>query len=290
MKVRLVVVQALVWLLIFASGIASAQEVGPPNAITDLVCKGERAIVFQSVTETGDGVTLSLYQIVGGQVVPTSDPCGNESNLWAFVEPWGKEDQNADSMFVGTWSELAEVAGANDWPNGSGWLQLQKLSHPLVVSAADVMGRSTLGLNPNEDQFQTARRGWVIQRALELLGRAGVSPSKYCSDFQEKLADYLCYQSEFVAATPVVGASSRNAPIPTSTPVVGASGRNAPIPTSTPVVGASGRNAPEITVVRNTSWLPWLIALGVLLAIALIIGLIWFFKRRGEVSVHHHSS
>lgn len=248
----------------------AAQEGNPPDAVTKLVCEGQRGLPYQAVTETGDGVTIALYSIAGGAVKSTVDPCGDEENIWAFVEPWGAEDLNPDTMFVGTWSEAAKLASANDWPNGSAWLLPDPkaiLGHPMVVEATDVRGRGSLGLNPNESQFDPYREVWMVDRALTLLKQAEVTPAQYCQNFgNELLAKHLCTLPAFTRAvtstpTPVVQTPT---PKPTATP----NPMLTPAPTSTPAPRER-----ENTTRLGWWWYAWRVvaALALIVAIALAL-------------------
>jgi hypothetical protein len=199
----------------------SVPESGAPRAWTELVCRGDSALVYQGTDEMGDGVTVSLENEWG---------CSQNSPLF-LVEPWGAYT-NADSgCFVyatdvatttaveNTWAKAREFADENSLHNGSFWVVPATMqAHPMVVACEDVTSADTMGLNPHEDQVSPERAAWVINRATELAAEAGYPTLEaYCVTRPgEKLTRLLC-PDVFVEA-PQTAPPALITPVPTTVP------------------------------------------------------------------------
>lgn len=166
---------------------------GAPDVFTELACRGDAALVYQSPDETGDGVTLSPY-----------DPWGCEQVVPLFVvEPWYGGTTNADAgCYVDSFEKqeptvdgnsLEEFASRTGWENGSAWVVAPAFAdHPMVVLCSEVSTPDELGLNPNEHQILPEREDWVDNRALELLAAANMTLEQYCSSYSELLVRLVC--------------------------------------------------------------------------------------------------
>lgn len=138
-------------------------------------CSGSGALVLQEESNTGDGVSMSVQDMVANW------KCDQQSPILAYVEPWdGNNDRdmanfedkfNPEAMCIGTPQEILDFATRTGLANGSLWIDVRDYAnHPLVVSCSEVDSADTFGLNPMENQIDLDRMGWVRARAEELFG------------------------------------------------------------------------------------------------------------------------